>query len=135
MLEEGLARELLQRRQLPFVAVEAVGLVALVDQEAEPGRGRLEHRCIYFWMPVKKPDINTTVTQSAASDWKFCTFVRKECGNPAVATVRRSGDPRPARAREKERPHQVLGRSPTDLHRKLSRRSRKHLPSCSICGG
>src|SRR6266446_8827904 len=54
MLEESLARELLQRRQLPFVAVEAVGLVALVDQEAEPGRGRLENRRIYFWMPVKE---------------------------------------------------------------------------------
>src|SRR4051794_1885941 len=38
MLEESLAWQPLQGRQLPLVFVEPVGLVALVDQEAEPSR-------------------------------------------------------------------------------------------------
>ena len=38
---------------------------------------------------ASKPDISTTVTQSAASAWKFCTLVKNECGGPEVATVRR----------------------------------------------
>src|SRR5215469_5737738 len=51
VLEERLARQLLQWRQLPFVAVELAGLVALVDQEAEPSRRSLEHRGVDLGMP------------------------------------------------------------------------------------
>src|SRR5215469_13332821 len=54
MLKEGLARQLLQRRQLPLVLVEPVGLVAFVYEEAEPGRRGLEHRRVDFRMPLEE---------------------------------------------------------------------------------
>jgi hypothetical protein len=44
---------------------------------------------LIFGCRSKKPDISTSVTQSAASAWKFWTLVRKEWGRPAVATMRR----------------------------------------------
>ena len=36
----------------------------------------------------KNPDISTEVTESDASDWKFCTLVRNECGMPDAEMVR-----------------------------------------------
>jgi hypothetical protein len=44
---------------------------------------------LIFGCRSKKPDISTMVTHNAASDWKFCTFDRNECGSPEVAIVRR----------------------------------------------
>ena len=54
VLEEGLARQALQRRQLALVAIQPVGLVAFVQQEAEPGRRGLEHRGLDLRMPLEE---------------------------------------------------------------------------------
>src|SRR4029077_18511463 len=54
MREECLARQALQQRQLSLVLVELVGLVALVDEEAEPGRGGLEHSRVNLRAPLEK---------------------------------------------------------------------------------
>src|ERR1700689_3674605 len=42
-----------------------------------------------FGCRSSSPVIRAVVTQIAASDWKFCTFVRNECGMPEADMVRR----------------------------------------------
>src|SRR5215471_10787959 len=45
VLEESLAGQALERLQPPVVAVKLVCLIAFVQQETEPRRGRFEHGC------------------------------------------------------------------------------------------
>ena len=59
------------RGQLALVAIEPVGLVAFVYQEAQPGGGGLKYGGVDLGMPLKEPVITTVVTQRAASAWKF----------------------------------------------------------------
>src|SRR5207302_9291159 len=54
MLKECLARQALQRRQLSLVLVKFIRLIALVDQEAKPGRGGLEHSSVDLRVPLEK---------------------------------------------------------------------------------
>ena len=52
--EKGFAGEAFERRQLPLVAVQSVRLVALVQQEAQPRRRRLEHRGVEFGVSLEE---------------------------------------------------------------------------------
>ena len=45
---------------------------------------------VSFGCRSNSPVISAVVTQSAASDWKFCTLVRNECGTPEADMVRRT---------------------------------------------
>ena len=80
---------LLQRRQRPFVAIERDRFYRTHPAGNSARWMSLEHRRIELGMAVKSPVISAVVTQSAASDWKFCTLVRNECGMPEAEMVRR----------------------------------------------
>ena len=87
VLEEGLAGQALQRREPSVIAVEAVGLVALVQQEAQPRDEASNTAALIPGCRSKKPDISTMDTHRAASAWKFCTLDRKVWGRPEVEMV------------------------------------------------
>src|SRR2546429_6161203 len=54
VLTEGFAGQALQGRQLALVAIEPVGLVAFVYQEAQPGGGGLKYGSVDLRMPLKE---------------------------------------------------------------------------------